>query len=143
MQEKVNKYYVYLHTEGDEVVYVGKGCGCRAYRVSYGTSGSNTNQAHQAWKHEQLDAGLLPHDWVSFEAIHLTEGEALAIEAELIKELKPRFNRIHNPDHSFSSFWTDYRIAEAKRLRAVGLSYKDVAAALGTSTMTVYRGLNK
>jgi len=135
-------FYVYAHTEGNEIVYIGKGNGCRAYRVRYGCGGRGSNPDHLAWKERQILNGKLPHEWVSFLFTGLIEQEALELERSAIAQHKPRFNKAHNPDYSFSSFWTEDLVLKAKQLREEGMSHKNIAKILGTSTMTVHRRLS-
>ena len=76
-------FYVYYHYNGNEVVYVGKGRGDRAW--SFGRSQAN----HLIWLIDQAKSG---NQWVTLRKYNLTEEEAEWLEAVKINLYKPRFN---------------------------------------------------
>ena len=84
-------YYVYLHLDQDEIVYVGKGTGDRAYR-----SGNRGSSVHSAFLNSKFNEGASDH--VQIVEYGLTEKEALALEAELLKDSDYRFNRTHTEE---------------------------------------------
>ena len=73
-------FYVYWHTINDEIVYVGKGTGDRAW---------STNRS-QTW----IDAmESIDYDYqVDIVKTYFDEDAAYRHEAQLIKELNPRLN---------------------------------------------------
>ena len=76
------KYYVYLHIDGNEIVYVGKGIDGRAW------STCRNDPEHKKWMKEKLPNNIT----IKFEALNLTENKALYIEHQLIKNYNPKFN---------------------------------------------------
>ena len=79
------KYYVYIHYEDDNPVYIGMGGGGRAFNTA------SRKEEHKLWMLERLDNG--DASFVSFEAVGLTKEEASIKEANLIRSLQPRYNR--------------------------------------------------
>ena len=77
-----SRHYVYLHKDGEEVVYIGKGKRDRAYSYC-----SNRSPDHLEWMDSQL-----PFLKVEIKHSNLTSEEASKLETKLIKELQPRFN---------------------------------------------------
>ena len=78
-------YYIYIHYDGDEPVYVGMGAGGRAF-TTVGRKGG-----HKEWMTERLDKGNT--SFVSFDSLGLSKNEAVIKEASLIRTLQPRYNR--------------------------------------------------
>ena len=81
--EKKLGFYVYLHKEGEEVVYVGKGKGDRAWSFGRGS------KQHIEW---MVDKAIEGTQWVTLHSYGLEENDALSLESSLIKEYQPRFN---------------------------------------------------
>ncbi len=93
------KYYVYIHRDpGSNQVdlYVGMGQGDRAYRIG-NESYSDRHPDHQSKLKELLCKGWLPHEWIIFDSFWDTRQEAFEREYQLIKELRPVFNRKYGP----------------------------------------------
>ena len=143
--------YVYFHRDprNKEVFYVGKGTGARAWAMGtyrdtnpaslqYG----RRDEGHAGFHNELLAAGYLPHEWVEIIARGLSSSEATSVEVSLIKELKPRFNKQHNPSYNPSKIPKE-AIQWMKQLKEFGLSYMNVAHLTGVSTMTVRRQLKR
>lgn len=83
MSHKPEIYYVYSHIMDDEVVYIGKGKGNRAW------SEQRYIDEHSEWVLNCI------HDEINFVKMistRLTNKDALALEKELIQEMKPKFN---------------------------------------------------
>jgi len=96
-----NSYYVYLHHDPDtkDLLYVGMGQGSRAYTTRHSTD-NVTNYGHRSPEHaarmfDLMQRGYLPHEWTSFPHRNMTKSQALEKERELIKTLKPLYNRKH------------------------------------------------
>lgn len=136
----MNRYYWYKHIDPDtkEVVYVGHGSGGRAWQCGSSHSPLRSDE-HCKWADELLNRGVTPDEWVEIGDRGLTKKEAKEVEHELIHQLKPKFNRsIRYPLLKFTIDLYD----QALKLRAKGLSYKQIGEKLGLSTMVVHRGLN-
>ena len=80
----MSKYYVYAHFIEGEVVYIGKGCGARAFHPR---------------PHCQHLADRADFSYVKFLATDLIEESSLTIEKALIEQYKPRFNKTYNTDN--------------------------------------------
>lgn len=80
-------FYVYGHTLNDEVIYVGKGSGARAWELWC----SHRSEHYYSFIRENGKPK------VHIYGCGLTEDIALAVESALIKAIKPKFNVIHNP----------------------------------------------
>ena len=84
-------YYVYEHSRGSEVRYVGKGKGNRAW------SEQRTTKAHSDWV---LDCIHDDEPFVQMVATRLTEEEALKLEKKQIRirilEGEPLYNKTYN-----------------------------------------------
>jgi len=78
-------YYIYIHYEGNEPVYVGMGAGGRAF------TSAGRKEGHKEWMTKRLDKG--DASFVSFELLGLSKKEATHKEADLIKTLQPRYNQ--------------------------------------------------
>ena len=76
---KSGKYYVYKHIEDGKEVYIGKGNGNRAWN-----KGDRIGEHKQKMQNESIKVKIIASD--------LSEEEALAIERELIKIRKPKYN---------------------------------------------------
>ena len=86
MTDKI--YYVYCHKDGDEIVYIGKGRGNRAW------SEARTNDDHTEWATNCIHDSI---PFVHMMSTRLTSDDAFALEKELIKEIKPKWNIEHLP----------------------------------------------
>jgi hypothetical protein len=134
----MDAYYVYVYKEGANVVYVGMGQKGRAWNCGYMRG---ETEERQKWKEKQIAKGNLPGDWVTVVERGLSKSEAKELETFMIKEIKPRLNRLHNTNHDHSR--TPLDLKKIKQLRKDGVSYAKIALKLGVSTMTVYRQFNK
>ena len=137
-------HYVYkqCHPKTGKCFYVGHGRHERAWRCS--TSGDEVNYGHRNKDHSeylfdlQLE-GYIPTDWVHIVAKGLTKTEACKIEQELIRELRPTYNK---PMGLSLLTLKGKSLEKAQRLRKQGLFYNQIAEEIGSSTMTVWRALN-
>lgn len=121
------KYYVYIHRDpGPSQVdlYVGMGQGDRAYRIGSGNSYSDRHPDHQLKLTELLKQGWLPHEWVIFDSFWTTRREAFKREYQLIKELRPLFNRKYGPKKKLNN-------EEIKEVRNLFLSGKYTKTLIG------------
>ena len=134
----MDAYYVYVYKEGTDVVYVGMGQKGRAWTCGYMRGDT---EERQTWKEEQIAKGKLPCDWVTVVERGLSKAEAKELEEFMIKELKPKLNRLHNTSYDHRRIPLDLK--KIKQLRKAGMSYAKIALKLGVSTMTVYRQFNK
>ncbi len=137
-------YYVYIHIDPQtrEILYVGEGSGQRAWMCLGGYS--EVRYGHRSPQHaraiqELMKRGFLPCDWVHIIHRGLTKSEARRKEQEVIRKLSPRFNR---PMGKKLLKINGAKLNKAVRLRASGLSYREVADQIDVATMTVYRVLN-
>lgn len=80
---KPKKSYVYVVVYKSEIVYIGKGNKGRWKHSNNGKS-HNTNLNELFYKGEVVDVFILQDG--------LSDGEALRLESELIKEINPAFN---------------------------------------------------
>lgn len=87
----MNNYYVYFHMDGDEVVYVGKGTGDRAYRT-----GNRGVKEHSDFLNDKFNNGITDH--VEIIEWNLSEEEAFKMETKLLKQGDYRFNRTHTEE---------------------------------------------
>lgn len=136
--------YVYKHVDPttEQLLYVGKGTGQRAWACTGGYADArygNRSKAHSAHLKALMSRGYLPCDWVQIVQRGLSASAAFKLETELIGSLKPRFNSVMGMKNLKLSL---NQIKLARELRAKGMAYAAVASAIDTSTMTVYRVLN-
>ena len=92
-KSKIKKYYVYLHVDPktDEVLYVGKGCGGRAWDVTRNRGGS---LEHMDYLISLCEEGYTPDDWVKIIHKNISEMEAFNKEKEYLHlNGSLRFNR--------------------------------------------------
>ena len=134
----MDAYYVYVYKEDSEVVYVGMGQKGRAWHCGYMRGDT---EERQTWKEEQIAKGKLPCDWVTVIERGLSKAEAKELEEFMIEEIRPKLNRLNNPNYDHRKIPLDLK--KIKQLRKAGLSYANIALKLGVSTMTVYRQFNK
>jgi excinuclease UvrABC nuclease subunit len=129
---------VYTHTDPhtQEIVYVGVGTSCRAFRA---TGSGHRGANHKEWLEAQYHLGKIP---VSFVASSLTKEQALSRERELIKQHTPIFNRMHNPNVSFSRVPEKVRHF-VKLLRQLGYSYTQISFLNGGDSSTTSKKSTK
>ena len=133
-------FYVYFHVDPEtgDIVYVGSGTKERAWT----TRESNRNNVdHHNWLLQKETEGYTPDDYVQIVFKARSKREVLDKESTFIEDLKPVFNK------TLSKWWwclalSEDQLAQAKELRDKGISYKNIAKEVGTSTMTIYRALN-
>lgn len=139
--------YVYLHRDprNGEVRYVGAGAKGRAWQC---TTSPNTgprrggrSQLHYDWLCSLFDLGYTMGDIVEVVAQGLHTSDARMMESELVRKQDPDllFNIQTIP--SLLALSED-AFRRAKKLRARGVSYENIGAALDVSAMTAYRALN-
>jgi hypothetical protein len=86
-----NRFYVYGHYDGNELVYVGMGQKGRAFDCR--SDSTRQSNEHTKFMVEKLTNGDV--SFVQFFATHLSKLEADKIELSLIKEHDPKFNLAH------------------------------------------------
>lgn len=130
--------YVYQHRcpLTKEVVYVGRGQGHRAW-ATY----NQRSHKHRLWLEDYLNSGLTMGDLVEILHKAIDNDTSKALEKEIIKELKPKFNYAHNKDDRNLSLTKEER-EKIKQLRSSGISYSRIANLTHTSTMTAWRAIN-
>lgn len=133
-------HYVYSHTDPrtDELIYIGHGCRGRAW-----THGSDKSvlrsQEHLAHLESMTADGFHAGDWVCILHSGLSKSDACKLEQELIRDLKPTYNK---PQGKHLLKLTREQFVLCLEMRNDGISYHDIANEVGVSTMTVYRALN-
>ena len=133
-------HYVYQHKDprSGEVIYVGHGSRGRAW-----THGSKhtvlRSQEHLDHLEGMTQCGFVPSDWVSILHSGLTKSDACAIEQDLIRKMKPRYNK---PQGKSALKMTPEQYQLAQEMREDGKFYHQIANEVGVSPMTVYRALN-
>lgn len=131
------RHYVYHHLDPEtkEVVYVGHGCGARAWLGHT----PFRDELHAEYLGMLESTGYTPDEWVRIVYKNLPKTEACNLERRDIKILKPRYNKIQGS--KLLKFTPDlYQTAVV--MRAEGASYATIAKELGLSTMVIHRGLN-
>jgi len=133
-------YYVYKHTDPKtgELLYIGHGARGRAW-IHGSDKTVLRGQEHLAHLEKMTDLGYLPSDWVEVVVRGLTKGTACEMEQEMIRTLKPKYNK---PMGLHKLKITPDQFKQAKMLREYGMYYDDIAKRLGLSTMTIHRALN-
>lgn len=127
-----NTFYVYTHLDphSEEIRYVGIGQYDRAWCVRR----NQRKESHVKWIESLYEEGYNLNRIVSIVANQLTKKEALQIEMDLIKELKPMFNELSNPNHWNRGRKYTPAIAEtAKALHEMGYGYIRIAQLMGGS----------
>lgn len=78
-----NKYYVYKHVDGNDIVYIGYGCHDRVCRSN------SRSEPHAAWMEKSMMNNVM-----FYEVTHsnLTKQEAQKVESEMIVKFEPKFN---------------------------------------------------
>jgi hypothetical protein len=133
-------YYVYKHEDprSGEIIYVGHGSRGRAW-----THGSKhtvlRSQEHLDHLESMTQEGFVPSDWVHIYVSGLTKADACAIEQDMIRKIKPRYNK---PQGKSALKITPEQYKLAQEMREGGKYYHEIADEIGVSTMTVYRALN-
>lgn len=92
---KLTKYYVYSHLDGEEVVYIGLGSKCRVFSLA-------RDKEHVKWLQSK---GCDLKYKINFRSD--VRSECLAFEKKLINKLKPKFNKMNNPNF--------YRVAHNRK----------------------------
>lgn len=131
----VNKYYVYLHRDPDTkaVVYVGKGCGGRAWDVSRNRGG---HPDHMEWMNTLMQDGYLPMDWVTILHKNLPEEVAFSLEKEYLHTQGcPMYNR-QSGERNNKAKLTDEQAREIYLL-AKTTTHKELADRYGISRSAV------
>lgn len=138
-----NRFYVYKHVDPDtgDLLYLGKGSGQRAWMCLGGYD--DTRYGHRSREHAErlngfMDKGYLPCDWVVIVERGLTSSAAMKKEQELIRTLKPLFNRVLGKKICKVNLAGLVRMRE---MRLRGQSYKTIADQFHISTLTAYRAL--
>jgi hypothetical protein len=96
--------YVYCHFEGDEVVYVGAGCGGRAWQNN---GNSRRNDEHKDWMDNKI---LDAEDFVKVVHTRVSKEESKRLERELIEELQPKYN------YEFTEAWLKEKSEQGRRM---------------------------
>lgn len=110
----------------------------RAYRMNSHPGKkyySDRHPDHSAYLYGLVEKGFYPHEWVQFKEKNLTRDDAFRLEKELIKQLKPRFNRKGGPKYSL----TKDQVYIVKRLYKYGQTYDDLAFMMDCSHSTIGR----
>lgn len=141
MKNPFPTYYVYRHIcpETQEVLYVGRGSGGRAWQCGSEKTVLRSKEHHAVLK-QWLQKGYTPDMWVDIAYRGCSFEESVQLEMSLIREQSPRFNKPMG--EKLLKFTPDVYDA-ASLLRTQGLSYKSIGESLGISTMVVHRGLNR
>jgi len=137
---KKRTQYVYLHRAlSGEVVYVGKGTRCRAYRA---VGSGNRLQEHSEWLCDEYEKGRCPVEIVEFGLDKKTGKEK---EAVLIDKYQPIFNvsGTERGRESMRKYKTDEWYPQIKELRDQGLSYKEISKKLPISRISGWRILQR
>ena len=134
---KMNKYYVYKHTDPNtaEVVYFGKGCHGRAWDV---TRSRTENKEHQNWMLLLSENGFTPDDWVQIVKKGLSEDEAFKTELEYFHTNgQPKFNRTAG-EKNHQAKLTDIQAKEIFKLtKTTKLTHKDIAKEYNVSRTAI------
>jgi len=78
----VDRYYVYKHLEGEEIVYIGMGQNGRAWTTH------PRQKKHKEWMKDKED----PFEFVQCVRTRLSKKEAADLEYDLIQLHKPKYN---------------------------------------------------
>lgn len=123
-------FYVYSHIDprDNSRPYIGIG----QYDRAWSTRRNQRKEPHVAWLEELYEEGYTLADIVRIEHNKLTKKEALALESEVIKTERPKFNELGNPDHwNRGRLWTREIEQFAKSLHSMGYGYISIARLLG------------
>jgi hypothetical protein len=131
------KYYVYQHIDPDtqQVVYIGKGCGGRAWDV---TRCRSQNKDHQDWMVSLCQKGFVPSDWVIICHKNLSEAESFLKETEWFHlNGQPKFNRTSG-EKNHQSKLTDSQAREIFTLtKTTNQTHKNIAKDYNVSRAAV------
>lgn len=133
----VPRYYVYQHVDPEtkNVVYVGHGCSARAWL----SSEPFRSCLHSEYLGMLENTGYTADEWVKIIAKNITKEEACQLERDLIKKMKPEYNKIQGA--SLLKV-TPEILKEAFELREQGWSYKKIADNFDLATMTIHRAMS-
>lgn len=133
-------YYVYKHVDprSGELIYIGHGCRGRAW-IHGSRRSVLRSQTHLDHLESMTEDGFIATDWVKIVTSGITKTDACKLEQELIRELKPTYNKPQGL-HLLKLSSEDLELC--RELRSQGLFYNQIASEVGVSTMTVYRALN-
>jgi len=120
-------YYLYQHVDPDsgEIVYIGMGTGSRAWATGT-SSGSHRSPAHSMWISNLYEQGFTMGDIAKVTHTLLTKDHALDLELNLIKEVKPIYNRLGNPDKFYCKSFTPDQAILANELFEGGKRYYEI-----------------
>jgi hypothetical protein len=127
-----NLFYLYQHIdpETQELKYLGIGQYDRAWCVRR----NQRKTEHVLWLESLYEKGFTLADVVKITDNKLTKKEALEKESVLIKELKPVFNELGNPDHwQRGRKQTEETSLFAKALHEMGYGYIRISHLMGGS----------
>lgn len=101
----MNKYYVYVHRDlDDNIVYVGKGTGGRAWDV---TRCRGQHKEHQEWMQKQMERGFIPSDWTDVLYKGLTEKDAYTKEKEILHRIGGTIFNRQSGERNYQAKLTD------------------------------------
>lgn len=132
----MTKFYVYQHIDPrtNEVVYVGKGCGGRAWDI---TRSRGEHKEHQNWMIDLTNLGYVPSDWVFIYQKNLCEQDAFSIEKNLLHSLGVLpFNR-QTGERQHQAKLTNKQALEVFQLRNDGLTHKEISSKFGVSRSAI------
>ena len=136
-----NTYYLYSHI--DPVTNIRKYIGIGQYDRAWNTRRNQRKESHVLWLETLYKEGFTLSDIVKIERKGLSKREALFAEDIIIKNEKPEFNELGNPDHWNRGRKYTKEIKEfVKTLHEMGYGYIRIAYLLGgnkTNHMTIKR----
>lgn len=136
-----NTYYLYSHI--DPVTNIRKYIGIGQYDRAWNTRRNQRKESHVLWLENLYKEGFTLSDIVKIERKGLSKREALFAENIIIKNEKPEFNELGNPDHWNRGRKYTNEIKEfVKTLHEMGYGYIRIAYLLGgnkTNHMTIKR----
>lgn len=138
-----NIYYVYTHVDPitGELVYVGKGCGGRAWDV---TRNRGQHSEHLSWMKSLMNQGFIPSDWVNIIKKNLLDKEAREKEIELIHSIGLiRFNRQTGENQHQSKLTNDQAVEIFKIVSKDKTQIGELANKYNVSRAAIYMILNR
>ena len=144
MTFKSNSFYIYTHVDPRDNVlkYIGIGQYDRAWNVRR----NQRKESHVQWLEELYEEGYTLSDVVVITEKGLTKEQALEKELDYIKNLKPEYNELGNPDHwQRGRKQTEETSTFAKALHEMGYGYQRIAHLMGGNKknhMTIKRMLS-